>query len=251
MDKNIIYNADCLEILKTLPDNSIDLMVTDIPYATTKLNWDKSVDLQKMWPEWKRVVKQDGAFIFTATQPFATDLINSARDLFKYDLIWNKVRACGFLNANKMPLKTHESILIFYRKLPVYNPVMREGKAYDKTKYNGIENEHGVLRKFKWESKKNEGLRFPVSILEFSQNWTRQQQLHPTQKPVDLFRYLIKTYSKEGDTIFDGYSGSGTAALAAKLENRNFICCETDKIHFEKSVKRLEEQNQLIETKND
>ena len=203
IEKNIIYKKDCFEVLLSIPDNSVDLMVTDIPYATTKLDWDKNVDLKKMFIEWRRVVKEDGAMIFTATQPFATDIINAARDIFRYDLVWNKVRACGFLNANRMPLKTHESILIFYRKLPVYNPVMREGKAFDKTKYNGAEIENGVLRKFTMGNKKNDGVRFPISILEFSQNWTRQQQLHPTQKPVDLFRYLIKTYSKEGDLIFD------------------------------------------------
>lgn len=247
LEKNIIHNINCLDFLKTLPNDCIDLMITDPPYNTTKLKWDENIDLEKLWFEWRRVVKENGAFIFTATQPFATDLINSARDLFKYDLVWNKIRACGFLNANKMPLKTHESILIFYKKLPVYNPIMREGKAYDKTKYNGIENEHGVLRKFKWESKKNEGKRFPISILEFSQNWTRQQQVHPTQKPIDLFRYLISTYTNERDTIFDGYSGSGTAAIAAKLENRNFICCELDKKYYEESLIRLEEETKLIQ----
>jgi site-specific DNA-methyltransferase (adenine-specific) len=128
---------------------------------------------------------------------------------------------------------------------------MKEGKAYDKTKYNGIENDHGVLRKFKWESKKNEGKRFPTSILEFNQNWTRQQQKHSCQKPISLFSYIIKTYSNEGDTIFDGYSGSGTAALAAKLENRNFICCELDKKYYEESLKTLEEQTKLTQTQND
>lgn len=238
-DKITVTNEDNMELMARYPDNYFDLLITDPPYNTTNLEWDNKIDFDSLWKEWNRIVKEDGAFIFTASQPFTTDLINSNRENFRYELIWDKKRAAGFLNANRMPLKTHENILVFYRKLPTYNPQKTKGKKYDKTKYNGKENDKNVIGKYKTETKKNKGERFPVSILEFSQNWSRQQQVHPTQKPIDLFRYLIRTYTNKGDMILDCYGGSCVTAFASHIEGRSAVVCELDKDYYEASIKRI------------
>jgi site-specific DNA-methyltransferase (adenine-specific) len=240
-------NMDCLDLLKQLPDKSIDLLLQDPPYNTTNCEWDKQIDFPELWKEWERVCKPNAAMIFTASQPFTTDLINSNRKLFRYELIWDKIRAAGFLNANRMPLKTHENILVFYRELPTYNPQKMDGRKYDKTKYNGKKLDKNVIGSYTSESSKNDGERFPVSIMVFSQDWTRQEQIHPTQKPIDLMRYLILSYSNEGDTIFDGYAGSATVAMACIEENRNCICSEKETEYFNLGTKRIE--NALCQTK--
>ena len=234
-----LYNEDCLETMKRIPDKSIDLLLQDPPYNTTNCEWDVKINFADLWKEWERVCKPNAAMIFTASQPFATDMINSNRKNFRYELIWDKIRAAGFLNANRMPLKTHENILVFYRELPTYNPQKMDGRKYDKTKYNGNKVEKNVIGTYISESAKNEGERFPVSIMVFSQDWTRQEQIHPTQKPIDLMRYLILTYSNKGETVFDGYSGSGTTAEACIIEGRKFIGSELNKEYFDKSVSRL------------
>jgi site-specific DNA-methyltransferase (adenine-specific) len=234
-----IQNIDCLELMKTLSSGSIDLILQDPPYNTTNCEWDNAINFPDLWNEWNRIIKPNGAIIFTASQPFTTDLINSNRKDFRYELIWDKIRAAGFLNANRMPLKTHENILVFYKALPTYNPQKMDGRKYDKTKYNGNKVDKNVIGTYTSASTENEGERFPVSIMCFSQDWTRQEQLHPTQKPLDLFRYLVKTYSNEGETVFDGYSGSGTTAEACVEEKRNFIGAELEKKYFDDSIERI------------
>lgn len=241
-----LYNEDCIETMKRIPDGSIDLLLQDPPYNTTNCEWDEAINFTELWKEWNRIIKPNGAIIFTASQPFTTDLIMSNRKDFRYELIWDKIRAAGFLNANRMPLKTHENILVFYKSLPTYNPQKMDGRKYDKTKYNGNKLEKNVIGAYTSESTKNEGERFPVSIMVFSQDWTRQEQLHPTQKPTDLMRYLILTYSNKGETVFDGYSGSGTTAEACMIEQRNFIGAELNKEYFDKSVKRLKNVPQSL-----
>jgi DNA modification methylase len=236
-----LENMDCLELLRTLPDNSIDLLLQDPPYNTTNCEWDVKINFADLWKEWDRVCKPNAAMVFTASQPFSTDLINSNRKYFRYELIWDKIRAAGFLNANRMPLKTHENILVFYKELPTYNPQKMDGRKYDKTKYNGSKLEKNVIGAYTSESSKNDGERFPVSIMVFSQDWTRQEQIHPTQKPIDLMRYLILTYSNEGETVFDGYAGSATIAMACIEENRNCICAEKETEYYELSKKRIDE----------
>lgn len=238
---NKIHFADCLDVLRQSPDGSVDLMLTDPPYNTTNCDWDTAINFFELWNEWNRVIKNDGAILVFASQPFTTDLIQSNRKYFRYELILDKMRSAGFLNANRMPLKTHENICVFYRSLPTYNPQKTIGPKYDKTKGNGEIRDKKLLGAYVTKNKKNDGERFPVSIMTFSQNWARQGQEHPTQKPVDLFRYLIKTYSNPGDVVFDGYGGSGTTAIAAQMENRKFIVCENHFPYFEASQKRLED----------
>lgn len=231
-----IENIDCLELLKTLPDNSIDLMLQDPPYGVTQNEWDNAPDLAALWPEWLRVCKDNAAIIFFAQQPFVCDLINSNQKLFKYDLIWYKALGTGFLNANRMPMRNHEHILVFYKSLPTYNPQKYVGKMRDKgNKGSRTTTNYGTFK----PTTKRDDTYFPQSVMDFTNGDKTKQNFHPTQKPIDLMRYLIRTYSNPGDMIFDGYSGSGTVADACLMEGRNCIAAELNKEYYDYSIKRL------------
>lgn len=244
MELNKIYLADCLEVLKSLPTGCIDLILQDPPYGVTQNGWDVEPDLQVMWPEWERVIKDNGAMIFFAQQPFASKLILSNHKLFRYDLIWYKPLGSGFLNAKRMPMRNHEYMLVFYKQLPTYNPQMgvgvrKKGRAKnDRTNTNygkfGTGSEFHIFD--------DEGKRYPQSVIEFTNGDRTKESFHPTQKPLDLIRYLIRTYSNKGDIIFDGYSGSGTTAEASIVEDRNFIVSETDKKYYQYSIERIEKR---------
>lgn len=241
-----LFNEDCRETLKRIPDGSIDLLLQDTPFGVTQNDWDIAPNFAEMWPEWERVTKENAAIIFFGTQPFASELILSRSGLFKYDLIWEKSIATGFLNANKMPLRGHESILIFYRKLPTYNPqkIFLKTPSFKKgNKARGSENYGNFNHEMDIGSK--DGSRFPRSILNVSYEecffdaTKKNQMIHPTQKPINIMRYLILTYSNKGDTVFDGYSGSGSTAVACKMEGRNFIGSELNREYYEKSMQRI------------
>lgn len=238
-----IQNIDCEELLKGIPDGSIDLLLQDTPFGVTQNEWDIKPNLPVMWLHWERVTKENGAMIFFATQPFASELILSNQKNFRYDLIWYKALGTGFLNANKMPMRNHEYMLVFYRKLPTYNPQMGVGlrkKGNRKHDRNGTN-----YGRFATEGTSNyfddEGKRFPQSVIDFSNGDRTSENDHPTQKPLDLIRYLVKTYSNENDTVFDGYSGSGTTAVACAVEKRNFIGAELNKEYFDNSIKRIKD----------
>jgi site-specific DNA-methyltransferase (adenine-specific) len=233
---NKIYNEDCIDTMKRIPEGSIDCMLTDIPYGVTMCEWDKLPNLQLIWDEWNRIVKPNGAFIFTCKQPMTTDLINSNRDNFKYELIWFKDRASGFLNANIMPLPNHENIIVFYRKQPTYNPQKYNGqKSHSMGKTKNSQSKSKVYGDFiKKENISDE--KMPKTILYYQQPFP---QIHNTQKPVNLFRYLIKTYTNENETVFDGYMGSGTTAIACIIEKRNFIGSEISKEYCKIAEKRI------------
>jgi len=234
-----LLNIDCYEKLITMESGSVDLFLQDAPFGVTQNKWDIAPDFEKMWPEWLRVVKENCAFIFFATQPFACDLINSMRKYFRYDIIWYKVNGTGFLNANKMPLRSHESILVFYKKLPVFNPIMSVGKMKDKGRRTGnVSSNYGT---YELTPKKETNKYFPESVISFSKGDNTIESDHPTQKPLDLIRYLMLTYSNKNDLVFDGYGGSGTTAVAAYMEKRNAIVCENDveNNYYKDSVKRL------------
>lgn len=238
-----LWNEDCMETLKRLPDGSVDLMLTDIPYGTTQNEWDNLPHLAAIWFEWERILKPNGAWIFTAQQPIAADLIMSRRGFFRYEWIWEKTQGTGHLNANRMPLKIHENILVFYRMLPTYNPQrIKSGKRI--VKRNGEKAKTTNYGNFTEISKSEYDSFLPVDIIKFDRD---AEQLHPTQKPLDLFRYLIKTYSNEGDIVFDGYSGSGTTAAACIKEKRHFIGSELNKEYYDLSVKRLTEMSMQTE----
>lgn len=243
-----IYNEDCLETLKRLPDGSVDLMLQDTPFGVTNNEWDIKPDMDKMWPEWLRVCKGNAAIIFFATQPFASELIISQSKLFRYDLIWYKPLCTGFLNAKKMPLRNHEHILIFYKKQPVYNPQMGIGlrkkgvRNNSRTSHNyGKFGDENLVDYYD-----NKGLRYPQSLIEFTNGDRTTGSDHPTQKPIDLIRYLIRTYSNPKDLVFDGYLGSGTTMLASYLEGRSFIGAELKENYYKLIQKRFKEQTSQL-----
>jgi len=241
-----LLHGDCLELMKSIPDKSIEAVITDPPYGTTACSWDSVIPFDLMWEQLNRVVKPNGAIVLFGSEPFSSVLRMSNIKNYRYDLIWNKIRAAGFLNANRMPLKQHENISLFYKKLPTYNPQKYIDKPYDKTKYNGKDMKENVLGSYTQKSNKNNGERFPKSILTFSQNWSRQQQVHPTQKPVPLMEYLIKTYTNENETVLDFTMGSGSTGVACLNTKRNFIGIEKEQKYYDIAKSRITQaQNEL------
>ncbi len=231
-----LYNENCLETLKRIETGSVDLLLQDTPFGVTQNYWDKKPDFEIMWKEWKRIVKDNTAFIFFGTQPFVSELILSNLSMFRYDIIWYKALGTGHLNANKMPMRNHEHILVFYNKLPTYNPQMRTGRMRMKgSKKGSTTTNYG---KFNGKVSVNDQY-FPQSVIDFSNGDRTKENEHPTQKPINLIRYLIRTFSNEGDVVFDGYSGSGTTAVACIEENRNFIGSELDSNYFIAAMNRI------------
>ena len=245
-----VIHGDCLEVMRGMADNSIDAIITDLPYGTTDIEWDSVIPFGPMWEGVKRILKPNGVFVTTASQPFTTKLIASNIEWFKYEWIWHKSRRSGFLHAKNAPLKTHENIVVFsggsichdgFSKLRMpYNPQMTYGKPYKMI--------HKVDTKMKWGNiarpsnrdyvTANEGTRYPVSVLEFA-NPNRNNE-HPTQKPVDLYEYLIKTYTNIGDTVLDICMGSGTTGVAAVNTDRRFIGIEKDSEYVDIARRRIE-----------
>lgn len=256
MEINKIYNEDCLSWMQRVSDESIDCIICDLPYGTTELEWDKPIPFVPLWVEYERVIKPNGAIILFSTQPFTTDLINSNRKLFRYEIIWKKTQATGFFNAKKCPLRIHENILVFYKHLPTYNPQksIKESAYIGRTRKNVSDKITGAFmgrvgknKTESWEYKDN-GTRYPTDIIEFS-NWNGSlfgkkynAVKHPTQKPVQLIEYLIKTYSNEGDLIMDNCIGSGTTAIACIRTNRKYLGCEKNKDYFQLAMERIEEE---------
>jgi site-specific DNA-methyltransferase (adenine-specific) len=236
-----LYNADCLDIMQEMPNKSIDMILCDLPYGVTaNIEWDKSlIDLTKLWSEYFRIAKYDTAILLMGQQPFVTDLICSCRGIFRYDLIWEKTMPTCGLNANKMPLRKHEIILVFYQSLPTYNPQFTKGKKYVKDRPALSTTGSGIYNPIETDfTKENLGVRYPTSILKFSNG--NNQNIHPTQKPVALFEYLIKTYSNEGDMVLDNCMGSGTTGVACANSGRDFIGIEKEKVYFDAAKKRIE-----------
>lgn len=234
-----IYNENCFETMKRIPDGSIDLMLTDPPYGTTEIDWDIAPNLPLIWQEWERILKPNGAWIFTASQPFTSDLIMSRRGFFKYELIWDKTFGRQPQLANIQPMKRHENIVVFGRGKITYNPQMvkltRPYKSNGASNNNGSNNDHKLgLKKVAKEYTHST----PDSILQIEPP-SNSKNIHPTQKPVDLFRWLIRSYTNEGETVFDGYLGSGTTAIACLAENRNFIGSEIDLNFYNKANERI------------
>lgn len=235
---NKVIQGDCLEIMKQMPDKCVDLVLTDPPYGVTQNEWDTVVDFELLWYELHRIGKENSAFVFTAQQPFTTDLIQSNRANFRYDLIWYKALGTGFLNANKMPMRNHEHILIFYTKLPVYNPIMTAGKMRRKGSNKG--NTTTNYGNYKGQTKTDDTY-YPQSVIDITNGDRTTENDHPTQKPVSLFSYLIATYSKENDIVFDPFLGSGTTAVAAKQLGRKYIGIELSQKYVDVANERLKQ----------
>ena len=244
IELNKIYNEDCLEGMKRIPDGSVDMVLCDLPYGTTQLKWDTIIPFDKLWEQYLRVCKTNAAIVLFSSQPFTTDLINSNRKMFKYEIIWKKTMKSLFFLANKRPLVEHENIIVFYKKQPTYNPIKSFVEEKQRIRYqqanrsNHYHNNHEHYYI-------NNGERFPTTVIEFS-NWngalfgnTERSVKHPTQKPVDLCEYLIKTYTNEGETVLDNCMGSGTTAVACINTGRNFIGFELDKNYYDISQERI------------
>lgn len=231
---NLIFD-DCLNALPKIEDNSIDMILCDLPYGTTAASWDSIIPIVPLWEQYHRICKENSAMVFTASQPFTTLLIHSNIKNFKYEWIWEKPQGTNPLNAKIMPLKSHENIVVFYRKKPIYNPQMWLSTPYSGFKSNTkkIGEIYGDVKSVHRDNP--EGLRYPKTVLRFSQD----KGLHPTQKPLDLMRYLIRTYTNEGDVVLDNAMGSGTTGVACQIENRDFIGIENNETYFEIAKSRM------------
>ena len=255
-----IYNEDCLEGMKRIADGAVDCIITDLPYGTTACAWDSVIPFEPLWEQFKRVTKPNAAIVLFGSEPFSSALRMSNIKDYRYDWIWDKQKGFGFANANKMPMKSHENISVFYRKLPTYNPQKTEGEPYrcgarirlkngalmterqlteeEKADITKIKSRSGIAGLYQSETI-NHGDRYPMTIISIPRLY--HNIVHPTQKPVDLLRYLILTYSNEGDTILDATIGSGTTAVAALMEKRHFIGFETNKEYFDIAQGRINE----------
>ncbi len=236
---NNVYHGDCLEIMKEIDDKLIDLILCDLPYQITSNQWDCLIPLDELWNQYKRIIKENGVIALTASQPFTSVLVMSNLEMYKHEWVWIKNRGSNFANTVREPMKEHESVLIFSRGRWTYNKQMqpRTGAGLDRIKYNvKFETKSENYRDFEGRKEnKMPDLRVPSSWQKFN----TEVGLHPTQKPVSLGSYFIKTFSNENDLVLDNCSGSGSFLLSAKLENRNFIGIEKEEKYYNISKKRL------------
>lgn len=241
-----LLHGDCLELMAQIPDGSVDMIFADLPYGTTNCDWDIRIPFDRLWQHWNRIAKENAAIILTGQQPFTTDIISSNRKYFRYEIIWEKTQKLGFLDANRKPLRAHENIIVFYRKLPTYNPqkVTTVNTTVDRKGTDVVLSEHyGNYNKNKtW---KEDGTRYPHSVIKIS-NWNgalfgnnSKATKHPTQKPVELLDWLIKTYTNEGDTVMDCCMGSGTTGVSCKKNGRHFIGIEKEQSFYDVAVSRV------------
>ena len=238
--------GNCLEILPTLPDDSVDMLMVDLPYGTTACKWDSIIPLDELWKQYNRICKKNAAMVFTAQQPFTTTLASSNLKNLRYEWIWEKPQGTNPMNAKVMPLKAHENVLVFYRAKPTYNPQM-----WLSTPYGGFKSDTAKIGEVYGSAQSKhrdnpEGTRYPKSV----QKWKQEKGYHPTQKPVSLMEYLIKTYSNEGDTVLDNTMGSGTTGVASIMSKRNFIGIEMDSNYYEIAKKRISEVENIATLNN-
>lgn len=243
LDNIELWHGDCLELMNDIPDKRVDMILCDLPYGTTKCKWDTVISFESLWEQYNRIIKDNGVIVLFGSEPFSTELRHSNLKMFKYDWIWKKTKAQGFLNSKKMPLKDYENICVFYRKSPTYNPqgiIYGDFKNDRKSKYNKSEDVYGKEKEFGVSHMSN----FPKQIIEFS-NPSGKGQLHPTQKPVALLEYLIKTYTNENETVLDNCMGSGSTGVACVNTNRKFIGIELDDTYFTIAKERIEKVNNI------
>lgn len=244
--RSVLVHADCFDVFPYIEDKSVNLILCDLPYGTTACKWDSILPFDKLWKEYERIITDNGAIVLTASQPFTSALVMSNPKLFKYEWIWKKTRYSGNLNATRMPLKAHENILVFAKGKAPYYPIKTDAPEHliDKRKnvnpsvvkdggaYNGSKGFVNIR-------KKDDGTRYPTTVQEFKN--PNNNSLHPTQKPLELMKYLIKTYSNEDDVVMDNCMGSNTTGLACKELNRQYIGIEKEKAYYDISVKRVSE----------
>lgn len=234
-----LFNADCMDILPLIPNKSVQLILADLPYGTTANKWDSVLDLNKLWVEYERILKPKGNIVLFGAGMFAFKLALSNEKLFRYDMVWEKSKCGSPFTAKYMPLKKHEMILVFGESASYYLPQLTEGKPYKRkwtpNKQNNMK--YGV----KGVQTDNKGTRHPITVLDFPQQWRRQDQMHPTQKPLELIKWLINAYSEECKYVLDNTMGSGTCPLASAILNRRFIGIEKEEKYYNIAINRLKE----------
>jgi site-specific DNA-methyltransferase (adenine-specific) len=232
-----LYNNDCLIQMQSIEDKSIDMVLCDLPYGMTKNKWDISIPFEKLWKEYNRIIKENGAIVLFGSQPFTSLLVTSNLKYFRYSLVWEKNKFSDFLNARRKPMKVNEDILIFYKKQPTYNP-----QYWFSTPYTRWNTQHAVDKQTNYGSHKQniaeskDGKRLPTTVLKFNRV---ERPEHPTQKPVDLLEWLINTYSNENETILDNCMGVGSTGIACKNLKRNFIGIEIEKNYYDIALDKL------------
>ena len=234
--ENTLFEGDCLDVFSKIPDASVNLILCDLPYGTTQNRWDSVIDLTELWNHYKRVLAPKGVVVLTAQGIFTAKLILSNEQWFKYKIVWEKSKSTNFLNAKKQPLRKHEDICVFYKEPATYNPQMHAGEPYDKgVRKNQLSGSYGD---FSPAHVRSDGERYPTDVVYFktAESEAERSVWHPTQKPVDLGRYLVRTYSNEGDVVLDNAFGSGSFLVAAAMENRKFIGIErNEEVHLFKN----------------
>lgn len=236
-----LQRGDCLELMKSIPNESVDMILCDLPYGITANKWDIIIPFDKLWEQYNRIITKNGCIALFGREPFSSELRLSNKKMYRYDWIWKKTRVGRFVQAHRMPMTAYESISIFYKHLPTYNPQMREGKPYKRNddKYVGRLKSSKNYKVKQIEGDRVYSGRFPIDVIEFSN--PNNKNVHPTQKPVSLLEYLIRTYTNEGMTVLDNCMGSGSTGVACVNTNRNFIGMELDENYFEIARKRIKE----------
>lgn len=237
-----LQKGDCIELLGGVKDESIDMILCDLPYGTTRCKWDEIIPFDQLWKQYKRVIKENGAIVLFGDGIFTANLIKSNERMWRYNMVWDKQRGCDFLNANVKPLKSHEDILVFYKKKPTYNKQYWYSKPYKAQKNGSLSDNYGS-RKTAW-SESEDGRRNPLTILTFGKDAAK---LHPTQKPVALLEYLIKTYTNEGETVLDNCMGAGSTGVACVNTGRHFVGMEKDDKYFEIASDRISQAMQEVQ----
>lgn len=246
MELNTVYNEDCLEGMKRIPDKSIDMILCDLPYGTTACKWDTVIPFEPLWEQYKRIIKDNGAIVLTASQPFSSALVMSNPKMFKYEWVWDKKIPSGMSYARFQPMRQHEVILVFGKGKPNYNAQMtKRDKPIKSGGQKKLNSETTTLDKYKVDGfKKTYDYKNPTTVLSFDK--VRRGGVHPTQKPVALFEYLIKTYTNEGDVVLDNCMGSGTTAIACINTKRNYIGFELDETYHKLLTERIETHQNVL-----
>lgn len=243
-EKINLVHGDCLEVMPSIPDGSVDMILCDLPYERTSIGWDILIPFEPLWRQYERIVKKDGNIVLFGVGTFAFRLALSNEKLFRYDMVWKKSKCGSPLTAKYMPLKKHEMILVFGRSASKYYPQMKRGTPYKRSAVNVKTNNHGYG--INHVTTDNKGTRHPTTILDYPQKWRRQDQVHPTQKPIELLEELVKLYTIEGETVLDNTMGSGSTGVACRNLNRKFIGIEKDENYFDIASKRIYENNSLF-----
>jgi site-specific DNA-methyltransferase (adenine-specific) len=236
-----VLHGDCLDLMKDIETGSIDMILCDLPYGTTQCKWDTVIPFEPLWAQYKRIIKDNGAIVLTAAQPFTSALVMSNVKMFRYDWVWEKPKGTGHLNAKKQPMRNKEDVLVFYKKQCTYRPQFITGEPYknkagkDHNKISSMTDSYGAYTNHR---EVNTGFRYPKQIQKF--NVVERGTVHPTQKPVALFEYLIKTYTNEGDLVLDNCAGSGTTGVACIRTGRDFILMEKEQKYVDIIKGRLE-----------